>query len=903
MEKVTIILNGEKNNRIELGVSYIQKELDNAGYSYEVVNLTEKFEAYRQYEGSKIYIGNREKDKFIKWLEAEELLLYHGPEPQIEGFYLETCPNQLTVISGGNDVGTLYGCLELADRIREEGCIPENLAYYDAPAFKLRGPCVGLQKTKIEPPRLTYEYPITPDRFPWFYDKSMWEKFLDKMLKYRCNVLYIWSGHPFSSLVKVEDYKEALEVTEEEFLLNKEVFGWLTEECDRRGIWVVLKFYNIHIPYPFAEKHGLEQKQSNINPLVADYTKKSIIEFVKSFPHIGLMVCLGEALRGNQNKTDWFVQTILPAVKEGMKQAGLTEEPPIILRGHDCDPFSAMEEGQKIYSNLYTMWKYNGEGLTTYFPRGEWQEMHQKLSSIGTTHILNVHILADLEPFRYQAPIFIMRCIQAGKNRLGGNGLHLYPLFYWDWPYSPDKAEPRLEQLERDWLWYEAWFRYAWNPERNEKDERIYWTHRVADKFKCEEKGAALLLEAMERAGQCAPKILGRIGITEGNRQTFSLGMTMSQMTNVNRYRPNRALWNSVARRGEQPDDYIQKELNGETHIGQTPYDMIQEVYDDAKSALQKCKEAQKYLCQNAELKRISNDIEAIYHICDSYCNKLMGAMLILEYKYTMNENLKGDISLLDRAAVWMEKSLQAYRKVTELTIKTYLYANSMQTPQRKIPFPNGELYGHWAQCLPEYEKEYENFCKHIKQMKEGKFPQKEKEDNMEVRTLSQAEFKLLSEDSECYEVKKGNNIVIDNTFMIQDVIPEIDGLTGIRISSAAAETRGVSIKFELKEDSQILIGYMKAKSIQWLQVPDLETDTHADDRGGLAVVYQSAMKVNGCPPIDIHAFRYEKGIHELFLGTGSFAVVGVIPKNITLVPKNANLNDESLETLDWLYE
>ena len=88
--------------------------------------------------------------------------------------------------------------------------------------------------------------------------------------------------------------------------MNKEIFDWLTEECDKRGIWVVLKFYNIHIPYPFAIKHGLDPLQSSIDPFVAEYTKECIVEFIKSFPHIGLMVCLGEALRGTQNKTDGF---------------------------------------------------------------------------------------------------------------------------------------------------------------------------------------------------------------------------------------------------------------------------------------------------------------------------------------------------------------------------------------------------------------------------------------------------------------------------------------------------------------------------------------------------------------------------------------------------------------------
>ena len=53
-------------------------------------------------------------------------------------------------------------------------------------------------------------------------------------------------------------------MTEEEFEKNREVFEWLTAEADKRGIWVVLKFYSIHIPLPFAQAHHLELLQSSI---------------------------------------------------------------------------------------------------------------------------------------------------------------------------------------------------------------------------------------------------------------------------------------------------------------------------------------------------------------------------------------------------------------------------------------------------------------------------------------------------------------------------------------------------------------------------------------------------------------------------------------------------------------
>ncbi len=903
MRQVTLIHNLQENKRITLGMQYIADALQNIGYTVAIKAYEGNPEDYRKLPGEKIYVGMKEQDSFLSWLEEQEILIYHSKIPAGEGFYLLSCPGKLTVICGGNDLGALYGCLELEERIKKEAELPKELAFYDAPVFSLRGPCIGLQKTKIEPPRLTYEYPVTPERFPWFYEQERWKKLLDRMLRQRCNVLYIWSGHPFSSFVKVPDYPEALEVTEEEFQKNREIFGWLTNECDRRGIWLVLKFYNIHIPYPFAKKHNLELLQSNINPLVADYTTKTIIEFIKTYPHIGLMVCLGEALRGTQNKTDWFVKTIVPAVKEGVKQAGLTEEPPIILRGHDCDPIAAMKGAMELYGNLYTMWKYNGESLTTYLPKGKWQKIHQELGSLGTTHIMNVHVLANLEPFRFNAPSYIQKCVQAGRSRLSANGLHLYPLFYWDWPYSPDKAKPRLEQLDRDWIWFDAWFRYAWNPDRTEATEKLFWIEEIAEHYGCDRDIAMLLLEAMEAAACCLPKILGRVGITEGNRQTMTLGMLMSQLTNVIRYRPNRELWKSVARAGEQPDDYIKNELEGQPHIGETPYDLIDEVKQLIDRVDYYCNKIKELLrVENIEINRNLNDLEAISLMSRNYIYKIEAAMKILEYKYTMDEKCHGDYKLLETALEYLEQGMRQYRNLAALTENTYLYANSMQTKQRKIPFPDGDAFSHWSACLPEYEKELNNFKRNLARLKEGYVPGSDRETE-NIGRLPQAEFEILGEGCERYTVKKGESIFTDMVSRIQNIAPEINGLEGIRFGLGDAITSGVTVKIELKENSLLLIGYINSKGVEWLQVPNLETNTHADDRGGLSVVYANAVKSEGCEAINIHAFAYEAGTHEIYFGTGGYIIAGIIPVTEKLKARNAGLQGEGAQTLDWLYE
>lgn len=903
MNEVVLLTDDSNDIRIALGLDYLEKALAKTGYTVSREVYAKKPHEYRDVPGYKIYVGVREQDDFLAWMEEKEILIYHTTAPEEEGFYLENCPGHLTIVAGGTNTGALYGCLELAERIEKETQIPAELSFGDAPAFKLRGPAIGLQKTKIEPPRLTYEYPITPQRFPWFYDKAGWENFMEVMLEERCNILYLWTGHPFSSLIKLEDYPEALEVSEEVFQKNREMFDWITQECDRRGIWVVLKFYNIHIPLPFAEHHGLELRQSTITPLVADYTAKSITEFMKSFPHIGLMVCLGEALRGTENKTEWFVDTILPAVNKGVEEAGLTEAPPIILRGHDCDPYDAMTKGMEVYDNIYTMWKYNGEGLTTYYPRGEWQETHRSLIGLGEAHIINVHILANLEPFRFNAPNYIQKCTQAAQNRLGANGLHLYPMFFWDWPISPDKTEPRLKQLDRDWMWYKAWMRYAWNPDRNELDEEFFWNHEIAQFFDCDTETAEVIRTAMENSGQCAPRILGRVGITEGNRQTMSLGMTMSQFTNVFRYRPNLQLWDSVARVGEQPDDYIKNMLEGNPHIGETPLDMIEDVTYFATTSLEEINSiSPDKLGENAEeFARIQTDIKAIYLMTLSYCEKIKAALSILEYKYTMDKDCMGDLSLLENALPSWEKSMEYYRELAELTEKTYHFANSMQTRQRKIPFTDGDKFGHWTQCLPEYEAELKNFKMHLARLQDGIIPGQDAGE-LVYEPLTPVPYKVLS-DHESYTIEQEESIFTDCDFPIKEIAGELEGLEGVRFGLGPAIEDGISLEIEFLEDSLLLIGYINSGGVEWLQVPELETNTHADDRGGLDVVYANALKVQGTAPVNIHAFRYDKGTYTIYFGTGAYVVAGVVSAEETLAPRDAELIGEALDSLDWMYE
>jgi hypothetical protein len=447
-----------------------------------------------------------------------------------EAFLIYAAQEQI-VVAGSDDSGTLYGCLELADRVRKEKKLPQNLRFYDSPKLSIRGTCIGMQKTEYLPGRKVYEYPYTPETFPFFYDKDQWKKYLDFLVENRMNTLYFWNGHPFASLVRLEDYPYAVEVSEETFARNVQMYNYITTEADKRGIWVIQMFYNIIVSKPFAERHGIDTQQREPTGLLADYTRKSITEFVKRYPNVGLLICLGEALTGREHQLYWLKDVIIPGVKDGLAALGKVEEPPIVLRAHHIEKnLDIVPAALPYYRNLYTMTKFNGESLTTYEERGRYQEIHKLMSRLGSTHIANVHILANLEPFRYGSVRFIKKCVQSFKPRLGADGLHLYPLAYWDWPKVPDKNLVLSTQIERDWIWFEAWAYYAWNPDRQGDEENLHWLSRLTELYGSKE-AAELILAAYNDAGECAPRILRRFGITGGNRQTMSLGMTLHQLT------------------------------------------------------------------------------------------------------------------------------------------------------------------------------------------------------------------------------------------------------------------------------------------------------------------------------------------------------------------------------------
>ncbi|WP_300598174.1 hypothetical protein [Niabella sp.] len=880
-DKVTIALPEAAVERVRYGTQQLKNALAAAGYTVSIKSSAMK-------QTGETFIG-----------------VYTTGSGRKESFSIEA-KNKQIVITGADASGTLYGCLELADRIKLNGRLPEKLSFTDAPEMVLRGECIGVQKPYYLPGHNVYEYPYTPQTFPWLYDKKLWIQVLDSMAHNRMNSLYLWNGHPFASLVKLKDYLYAVEVDTATFKKNEELYRFLTTEADKRGIWVIQMFYNIIVSKPFAERNHLktQERERPIIPIIADYTRKSIAAFVEKYPNVGLMVCLGEAMEGVGNDDiEWFTKTIIPGVRDGMKALGIKDEPPIVLRAHDTDAPSVMKAALPLYKNLYTEAKFNGEALTVARPRGEWAKLHQTLSGLGSVHIANVHILANLEPFRYGSPDFIQQSVAGMNEVLGAHGLHLYPeASYWDWPYSADSIEggKRLLQIERDWVWYKAWSRYAWQSKRSRKEEVGYWSLVMGEQFGVSKEQGAAILKAYEAMGEIAPKLLRRFGITDGNRQTLTLGMLMTQLINPYRYGLFTLLYEGESPEGEMLIDYADKAWKGIAHHGETPVQVAREVREHGDAAVAALKQMGNVARNADEFARIENDAACYQALAYHYAAKTEAALWVLRYKYSDN------ISDLEKALPLLKESLDWYKKLVRLTEGTYLYANSMQTQQRKIPIRGVDgTFKTWKEVLVPFENELTVF-----QHKLDSLTKNPKAGTAKAKPYTAA--KVMNKDKPVgqFIVDSLAQPFSDTALFIRSFAPELKGLKGLKLSYKRQLKNGTFYTFSNTRPVKVLVGFFQpqksafSKDTFFLKAPELETNALANDYGQAETKIANALVIPGMPQLNVHMYEFKPGINTLKLEKGVAIVLGFIGDDQPVKVYDAGLYESgNKKQVDWLFE
>lgn len=838
-----------------------------------------------------------------------KILLQERNQTPKEGFTISRSGQEIT-ISGNDGSGVIYGVEDFIEKSLKggsEGFWTMSAPFSDAPEMVLRGCCIGQQKPFLLEGRQVYEYPLTPELFPWFYDKEQWIEYLDMLVSNRMNSVYLWNGHPFASLVRLEDYPFAVEVDSATFRQNEEIYSFITEEADRRGIFVIQMFYNIIVSQPFADHYGIKTQDRHrpIDDLLSDYTKKSIAAFVEKYPNVGLLCCLGEAMDTYEDDVNWMCQTIIPGMRAGLEALAAKDpkyvgyEPPLLLRAHDTDCQMVMEAALPLYSNLYTMHKYNGESLTTYQPRGPWSEIHRGLSSLGSTHIENVHILANLEPWRWSSPLFVRRTVGAMHSVHGANALHLYPqASYWDYPYTADKLSngERLKQLDRDWMWYQAWGRYAWHQNRDSIAEDLYWDQQLARHYGTDLENADLMRIAFDESGEIAPKLLRRFGITEGNRQTLLLGMLAAQLVNPYKYTVYPGFYESCGPEGEKLVEWAEREWKGEAHVGELPLDIVDQCVAHGEKAVEAIESVNVKTIDKAQRKeflRLRNDMYCYRAFAYAFQYKVQACRKVLDYQYSH------DVKYLEEALPLLQKSVEYWKELCGLTKDTYLYANSMQTAQRRIPVGGDDGKNiHWSEMLPYYENECTCLAHNIETIKS----KANVADTLQTDSIAPVKpypVRLFGQYKRG-SLQIGSQLITDKPAqVVEAVAEELMALVPICYDNVKPRKETLTIEFECDTTVQLLIGYYRDDQRKFAQAPKLETDASANDYGQAEPVLEAAIHLKDMPLANVHAYHFPAGHHKFNLPKGLCLVLGFTTEEIK--PRNVGLAGNA-DTMEWLF-
>ena len=278
--------------------------------------------------------------------------------------------------------------------------------------------------------------------------------------------------------------------------------------------------------------------------------------------------------------------------------------------------------------------------------------------------------------------------------------------------------------------------------------------------------------------------------------------------------------------------------------------------------------------------------------MANSYAEKVKAALWILRFKHS------NDVADLDKALPFLKSSYAFYADLVKLTENDYLYANSMQTKQRKIPMRGvDKTFITWKEMLPVFEKELKHFERSIDSLKSTGSGQLAK-----IVPYKSATVQLLSGTEGYYSLNVGKSVFTDTIAKVKEMTAQLAGLQAIAVSKAAQIEVGTTIKFSTKAPVKLLIGYFNKKDSTYLAAPQLETDASANNYGQAEIKISNGIVVEGFPPVNVHAYSFGAGTHTLTLGKGACLILGFLDDRQELRIFNAGL-DGNGKDIDWLFE
>ena len=606
-----------------------------------------------------------------------------GPET-----YALSSSNDGWNIAGGDTTGILYGAYELAGQIKLHG--------------------IGKVKTKSESPH----FPFRAIKFnlPWssyrvhealqlhqetVRDLAYWEAFMDMMVENRFNVLSLWAIHPFTYMIRPENFPEACPFSDDELAEWQTYWKALFKMASDRGIETYIVWWNIFVSPEFAKTHNVADysilpahygKGEN-NEMIDRYNRECVTQLINEYDDLtGVGVSLGERMLhiDAQEREQWILDVVVEGMRDAKRKVKFIHRAPFTR--HAEITRKGIESLVDFPSPIWVEYKFNashghstpkltvthGADINTAY----WDPMPENYKMVwmmrnedfmllrwGQSDFIREHI--DLNDHAYVGGYFV------------GSESYIPAKDYIQ--KRPDERINWTYAFERQWLFYRLWGKLLYNPDTAEQQFEDEFAHRYG------KEPAATLYQTTKLAGNVALRIA-----------SFYRGSNDPSLT-VEHFLNTRLVWNG----GDTPfihinefidhpvlepsylsiKDFVEKKQSN-TSIPDTIVTPL-ELADISEA------EASQTLALLDTIKSTPGsidyeiaDVAAWSHLGLYFAEKLRGGVALQTYR------VNGDKSAQKRAVAHLQKALIHWKRLAEVTDVVYNEVPSvkllyLETPEK----------------------------------------------------------------------------------------------------------------------------------------------------------------------------------------------------------------------------
>jgi hypothetical protein len=420
-------------------------------------------------------------------------------------------------IKGFDGRGLIYGCLSLAENLRNGISLADLKAQSESPKLVFRA-------IKYDLPWDTYRHSYSLSQHQeTCSDLKYWEAFLDMMVENRFNTLTLWNLHPYPYMIRPENFPEACPFNDQELKEWQNLFHGIFRMARERGIDTYMVPFNIFVSPEFAKAHNvaldnLEHHffvKGDTSEIIKRYTRECVAQLLREYPDLtGMGLTLGEGMGGMtpQQRENWMKETIIEGMQLANRKSKLIHRIPfsgntgslgatsiemeqITRKGIEKEAAMDFIDGP-IWADLKFNWSHahstpklikvhGGKLYGTYFnpdPNGYkiiWTARNE-----------------DFFCLRWGVPDFIRQHIAVNTpgyvgGYMIGSETYIPALDYFT---RPGTAVSWKYAFERQWLFYKLWGRLLYNPETPDDIFRQEFIQRYGNE-------AGILLEACALAG------------------------------------------------------------------------------------------------------------------------------------------------------------------------------------------------------------------------------------------------------------------------------------------------------------------------------------------------------------------------------------------------------------------